>query len=114
MPGPGWVGLIAPTSLCQSLPIVPFSFAGGQRTSWIPHATVRTADELETLRQGQRVTVHKTTFHGKNRHFRCNRHRHNERCMFKLLAVTENNGTINVFRSGEHNHPIQQISNCVY
>uniref|UniRef100_A0A915N7Q9 Uncharacterized protein n=1 Tax=Meloidogyne javanica TaxID=6303 RepID=A0A915N7Q9_MELJA len=88
--------------------------SGGQRTSWIPHATVRTADELETLRQGQRVTVHKTTFHGKNRHFRCNRHRHNERCMFKLLAVTENNGTINVFRSGEHNHPIQQISNCVY
>lgn len=87
---------------------------GGQRTNWIAHATVRTADELETLRQGQRVTVHKTTFHGKNRHFRCNRHRHNERCMFKLLAVTENNGTINVFRSGEHNHPIQQISNCVY
>uniref|UniRef100_A0A915MD16 Uncharacterized protein n=1 Tax=Meloidogyne javanica TaxID=6303 RepID=A0A915MD16_MELJA len=61
--------------------------------------------------KGQRVTVHKTTFHGKNRHFRCNRHRHNERC---ILAVTENNGTINVFRSGEHNHPIQQISNCVY
>lgn len=30
------------------------------------------------------------------------------------LAVTENPGVINVFRSGEHNHPIQQISNCVY
>jgi hypothetical protein len=88
--------------------------SGGQRTNWIPMQTVRTADELETLRQGQRVTVHKTTFHGKNRHFRCNRHRHNERCMFKLLAVTENTGVINVFRSGEHNHPIQQISNCVY
>lgn len=87
---------------------------GGQRTNWIPMQTVRTADELETLRQSQRVTVHKTTFHGKNRHFRCNRHRHNERCMFKLLAVTENSGVISVFRSGEHNHPIQQISNCVY
>lgn len=87
---------------------------GGQRTNWIPMQTVRTADELETLRQAQRVTVHKTTFHGKNRHFRCNRHRHNERCMFKLLAVTENTGVISVFRSGEHNHPIQQITNCVY
>ncbi|KAL3102243.1 hypothetical protein niasHS_003652 [Heterodera schachtii] len=95
--------------------VVPSGRAtGNPRTNWIPMQTVTTAEELETLRQAQRVTVHKTTFHGKNRHFRCNRHRHNERCMFKLLAVTENNGVITVFRSGEHNHPIQQISNCVY
>uniref|UniRef100_A0A183C4V3 FLYWCH-type domain-containing protein n=1 Tax=Globodera pallida TaxID=36090 RepID=A0A183C4V3_GLOPA len=93
--------------------VVPSGRAtGNPRTNWIPMQTVRTTEELETLRQAQRVTVHKTTFHGKNRHFRCNRHRHNERCMFKLLAVTENNGVISVFRSGEHNHPIQQISNC--
>jgi hypothetical protein len=32
----------------------------------------------------------------------------------RRLAVTENSGVISVFRSGEHNHPIQQISNCVY
>uniref|UniRef100_A0A914I5K5 FLYWCH-type domain-containing protein n=1 Tax=Globodera rostochiensis TaxID=31243 RepID=A0A914I5K5_GLORO len=72
--------------------VVPSGRAtGNPRTNWIPMQTVRTTEELETLRQAQRVTVHKTTFHGKNRHFRCNRHRHNERCMFKLLAVTENN-----------------------
>lgn len=94
-------------------------------------ATVQNKDLLEELKVQSQAIVHKTITNGTPdgrqqmircflrdfeqqkifffkifRHYRCNRHRHQEKCPFKMLAIQSDDGTFKVFRSGEHNHAV--------
>uniref|UniRef100_A0A1I8B3C6 FLYWCH-type domain-containing protein n=1 Tax=Meloidogyne hapla TaxID=6305 RepID=A0A1I8B3C6_MELHA len=76
-------------------------------------ATVQNKDLLEELKVQSQAIVHKTITNGTPdgkqqmiRHYRCNRHRHQEKCPFKMLAIQSEDTTFKVFRSGEHNHAV--------
>ncbi|KAF7636122.1 hypothetical protein Mgra_00004382 [Meloidogyne graminicola] len=76
-------------------------------------ATIQNKDLLEELKVQSQAIVHKTITNGTPdgkqqmiRHYRCNRHRHQEKCPFKMLAIQSEDTTFKVFKSGEHNHAV--------
>lgn len=92
-------------------------------------ATIQNKDLLEELKVQSQAIVHKTITNGTpdgkqqmirclniyflkiffkyfQRHYRCNRHRHQEKCPFKMLAIQSEDTTFKVFKSGEHNHAV--------